>query len=52
MLKENRSKYAAARSDTERKALAPVILRQEQELQTQELQLRALANEVRRLESN
>ena len=52
MLKENRSKYAAARSDTERKALAPVILRQEQELQTQELQLRALANEVRKLESN
>lgn len=52
MLRENRRKYAAARSDTERNALAPVILRQEQELEAQNLQLSTLANKVRSLENN
>ena len=51
LLKESRNKYAAAKSDAERKALAPVILRQEQELEAQDLQLSALANEVRSLEN-
>ena len=51
LLKESRNKYAAASSDAERKALAPVILRQEQELEAQDLQLSALANEVRSLEN-
>ena len=51
LLKESRNKYAAANSDAERKALAPVILRQEQELEAQDLQLSALANEVRSLEN-
>lgn len=51
LLSDNRTKYAAARSDAERKALAPVILRQEAELEAQDLQLKALANEVRKLEN-
>ena len=52
LLADNRNKYAAAHSDTERKALAPVILRQEQELEAQKATLTALANEVRTLENS
>ncbi|MBO4592749.1 MAG: hypothetical protein J5678_00950 [Bacteroidaceae bacterium] len=50
LLRENRNKYAEARTDTERKALAPAILRQEQELETQDAALAELANKVRELE--
>ena len=50
LLADNRHKYAAAQTDAERKALGPVILRQEQELQAQAMQLAELANKVRALE--
>ena len=52
LLADNRHKYAAAHTDAERKALAPVILRQEQELEAQAVQLIELANKVRSLETD
>lgn len=52
LLSENRKKFAGAHSETERKALAPVILRQEDELAAQDIKLAEMANKVRSLENN
>lgn len=51
LLQENRLKYANARSEAERKAIAPIILRQEGELDIQDEQIVSLANQIRTLEN-
>lgn len=50
LLRENRLKYANAHSDAERKAITPVILRQEHELAEQDEKIANTANQIRMLE--
>lgn len=50
LLSENRNKYGASTSAAEKKALTPIILRQEHELETLDTLLKEMANKIRSLE--
>ena len=50
LLKENRQKFEASQSAIERKALQPMILRQEQEAEDLYKQINDLANKIRKAE--
>ena len=51
LLNENRKKYGECKTEAERKALSPMILRQEKELDLKNLQIKDLENKIRRLEN-
>lgn len=51
LLNENRKKYGECKTEAERKALSPMILRQEKELDLKNLQVKDLENKIRSLEN-
>lgn len=52
MLNENRIKFSECKSETEKKTLSPMILRQEREYETLKQQIKDLENKIRQSETN